>query len=264
MTDLYQNWCRDRRTVVGEKTLWRLAELDQGRGFALGELPGRVLNHYVSDDEIAAFLEALGYSGAAECIRTLLPEAATGRSGDLGEILAAEFVEERLDYEVPVRKLRGKDHRNMAMRGEDVIGVASDDEDQLWLLKGEAKSARSLSRRTVEDARTKLEENHGRPSAHSLIFVGRQLIQSEDRKRKDLGEKILNAATDQGTPANRLAHLLFTLSGNQVTAVIRIDFDAADGTREQHSANLRIPDHREFVEAVYRGVNKEVESIGDC
>ena len=175
----------------GSKTLWRLLERDGGREFALGELPSRVLSHYVNDDEIAEFVEALGYSGAAQCIRELLPEAAIGRSGDLGEILAGEFVEGRLGYKVPVRRLRGKDHREMAMRGEDVIGVAFDERERLKLLKGEAKSARRFSRATVEEARTRLEERHGRPSAHFPIFIARQLVTSEDPDRKELGGAIL-------------------------------------------------------------------------
>ena len=263
MSELYDNWCEDDQTQRRRKTLWRLSELEDGREHALEELPGRVLSHYVSDEEVAVILETLGYPAAAECIRTLLPEGARGRSGDLGEILAAEFVEERLGYIVPVRKLRDKDHRNMPMRGEDVIGVAHDDDDRLRLLKGEAKSAQVLSRQTVETARGKLEEDYGRPSAHFLMFVARKLIQSEDPERKELGREILREAKDGAVPRRRLAHLLFTLTGNQVDQVIRDDLNGADGSRPQLSVNLRIPDHGEFVEAVYEGAYEEVGSVGD-
>ena len=82
MTELYEDWCDADRSRNRRKTLWRLSELEDGREHALGELPGRVLNHYVSDDEVAEILETLGYPAAAECIRTLLPEGAIGRSGD--------------------------------------------------------------------------------------------------------------------------------------------------------------------------------------
>ena len=263
MAKLYGSWCRNRQTIDGIKTLWRLVERGRGREFALDVLPERVVGHYLANDEIAEFLEALEYSEVANCIRELLPTSAKGRSGDLGEILASEFVEEKLGYEVPVRRLRGKDHREMAMRGEDVIGVARDDENQLRLLKGEAKSARALSKATVEEARTRLEEDHGRPSAHSLIFVARQLIRSEDPESKELGRDILREASSRAIPKARLAHFLFTLSGNKAKRSIKDDFDAADGTRVQHSVNLRIPDHREFVEAVYDGASEEVGSLGD-
>ena len=253
MIKLYEHWCNTYRSRNRSKTLWRLSELEEGRVHALDELPSRVLNHYVSDDEVAEILEALGYPAAAKCIRTLLPEGAIARSGNLGEILAVEFVEELLGYEVPVRKLRDKDHRSMAMRGEDVIGVAHDDDGRLALLKGEAKSAQALSRGRVETARAKLDEDYGRPSAHSLIFVARKLIHSDDPNRKELGQKILREATSQAVPSRKLAHLLFTLTGNRVSQVIQNDLDGADDSRPQHSVNLRIPDHGNFVEAIYEG-----------
>lgn len=261
-TRLYDNWCRRQRAVDGSKTLWALVERERGRTFALGELPGRVLDHYVSHDEIATFLDELEFPEVARCIREILPTKPIGRSGDLGEILAVEFVEEMLDYTVPIRRLRVSDHREMAMRGEDVIGTAYDDEKRLTLLKGEAKSARSLSSATVKEARERLDDDRGRPSAHSLIFVARQLLASADSERKRLGSDILREATTRAMPKARLAHLLFTFSGNVVTQIMQADLDAADGTREQHSANLTIHTHGEFIEAVYEGVYREVESIG--
>ena len=263
MTNLYEHWCHDDRIVNKSKTLWRLSELEYGREHVMEELPGRILNHYISDDEVAEFMETLGYLAAAKCIRELLPEAVTGRSGDLGEILATEFVDERLGYEVPVRRLRHKDHRDMSMRGEDVIGVANDGNDELKLLKGEAKSAKVLQRTTIEEARTKLEDDHGRPSAFSLIFTARKLIMSDDSDRKGLGKKILREASQRSIPKGRLAHLLFTLSGNQVDRIIQKDLHATDDAREHHSVNLRIPDHSDFIKAIYDGAYMEAGSIGD-
>ena len=258
MSDLYQRWCDRELTVEGSKTLFFLTERESGRDETLKDLYDRVLNHYISDAEIAAFVETLGFPQAAESIRELLPMNAIGRSGDLGEILATEFVEERLEFKVPVKKLRYKDHRDMPMRGDDLIAVAYDNKKRLRILKGEAKSARSLSEATVARARERLEEDHGRPSAHSLIFVARKLIESENSGRKELGEDILRA-TNKPVPKRRLAHFLFTLSGNEVRDIVRVDFDAADGKREQHSVNLRIEDHREFVGAIYEGAS----SIGN-
>ena len=259
MADLYENWCREKRAENGRKTLWRLIEHEGVRDDVLEELSGRVLHHYVSDEDIAVFIEVLGYPKAADSIRGLLPQTTNGRSGDLGEILAVEFVEERLDYKVPVRKLRYKDHRDMAMRGEDVIAVTYDDRDRLKLLKGEAKSAEKLSKPTVKEARAKLESDHGRPSAHSLVFIARRLVQSKDPERRNLGKDILKESVNREVPKNRLGHLLFTFSGNPGSKIIRNDLESADGGREQHSVNLRIKDHREFIDTVYKGAL----SIGD-
>ena len=262
MDNLYDNWCRRHRRADGNKTLWYLVERQRGQRFALRELPIRVLDHYVSHEEIATFLDALQFPEVASCIRELLPSEAIGRSGDLGEILAVEFVEEVLDYTVPIRRLRFKDHREMAMRGEDIIGAGYDDENRLHLLKGEAKSARSLSRTIVKEARERLNERHGRPSAHSLIFVARQLFGIGNSKTNRLGSDILREAVTRTLPNMRIAHLLFTFSGNTVTEIMQSDIDAADDTRKQHSANVRTHNHGEFVEAVYDGVHGEVEAIG--
>ena len=50
MADLYDGWCRNRQSVDGIKTLWRLVERGRGREFALDMLPERVLDHYLADD----------------------------------------------------------------------------------------------------------------------------------------------------------------------------------------------------------------------
>jgi hypothetical protein len=63
-----------------------------------------------------------------------MPQQAKGRLGDLGEILATELVEERINLRVPVRRLRDKDGRNMAMRGDDFIGAGYGTDGKLWLL----------------------------------------------------------------------------------------------------------------------------------
>ena len=248
---LYENWCYQRTAKKGKKTLWHLTERKGARKIILEELSDRVLDHYIADEEIAEFFTALEFPKAAECIRTLLPTAPKSKSGDLGEILASEFIKERLEFEVPVKKLRYKDHREMAMRGEDVIGIAYDNKNQLELLKCEAKSAQRLSRETVNDARNTLEKDHGRPSAHSLIFIARQLIQCGDPHMKEMGVDLLEEATDREVPKSRLAHLMFTLSGSLVTKIFKDDLDAADGAREQHSVSLRIEDHPGFIKTVF-------------
>jgi hypothetical protein len=62
-----------------------------------------------------------------------------------------------------VRRLRYKDGRNMAMRGDDFIGAGYDGNgEKLWLLKGEAKSNKVLGKATVTSARKVLNRDNGR------------------------------------------------------------------------------------------------------
>src|SRR6056297_63626 len=207
MNDFFDTWLITAEETDQRKTLWRATEADTQRQNAVSELVSRTRSHYVKDDEIATFLETLGYDGTAEIIRTNYPEGPTCRSGDLGEILCAEVIEEWCDFEVPIRKLRYKDHRDQAMRGEDVIGVGESEEGQLRLLKAEAKSAKSLSADTVQSARAGLEANLGRPTPHSLIYLARRLLEMGGTK-EELGKRILAETVRQAVPKGRVTHCL--------------------------------------------------------
>lgn len=251
--DLYGQWCRSKKRTVGRnKKLWRLTEQENGRKFIWDDLCDRVRDHYVSNSEFRGFIDTVGYPEAAKLIRELLPLKPIGQSGDLGEILATEFVEENLSYQVPIRRLRYKDHREMPMRGDDMIGIACRKGKHIRILKGEAKSARRLSSTTVTEARRKLDENHGQPSPHSLVFIARMLIGDKDTSRNNTGKDILRWMSDEAMPKRKVTHLLFTLCSNQVKNIIRKDIDAADSGRKQFSVNLRIKEHQEFVSDVYK------------
>ncbi len=83
---------------------------------------GKCKQHYVSRQWLATF----GRKDLAAKLSTVLPVSKRQRSGDLGEILATEYVNlKEWDYQVPVLRLRWKDSRELPMRGEDVIGFNS-------------------------------------------------------------------------------------------------------------------------------------------
>ena len=91
------------------------------------------------------------------------------RSGDLDEILAAEYIAERTPFTVPIKRLCWKDNRNIAMRGEDVIGIERQPGSRTLRLKTEAKSRASLTAATVAEARAALDKDNGltfRPALH--------------------------------------------------------------------------------------------------
>ncbi|HIG9405343.1 TPA: Hachiman antiphage defense system protein HamA, partial [Klebsiella pneumoniae] len=106
--------------------------------------------HYTTEERIAAALAKLGKTAAAQMLNDLLPQTAHIRSGDLGEIYATEWIDAYSGYRAPIKRLRWKDHRNMAMRGDDVIGMLLDAETQrLSFLKTEAKSRINLRAQTL-------------------------------------------------------------------------------------------------------------------
>ncbi|MEL6363033.1 MAG: Hachiman antiphage defense system protein HamA, partial [Pseudomonadota bacterium] len=231
MDELFDTWCEATEEIDQNKTLWRATEKLDGRSTCIPEIARRVRSHYSSDEEISEFLAVLGFEKTADVLATLYPEGPKGRSADLGEIFGTEIIEEWCDHDVPIRKLRDKDHREQAMRGEDIIGVKIGEDDELYLLKGEAKSARSLSTSTVEEARASLEANAGRPTAHGLMFTARRLLGSGSSDDRDLGARVLTEVAHAAVPKSRLAHCFFAFTGNAAGEMLDDDFTAADGSR---------------------------------
>lgn len=169
--------------------------------------------HYTTEERIAAALAKLGKTAAAQMLNDLLPQTAHIRSGDLGEIYATEWIDAYSGYRAPIKRLRWKDHRNMAMRGDDVIGMLLDAETQrLSFLKTEAKSRINLRAQTLEEARSGLDKDSGLPSSHALSFISARLM--EIGTDAPLVDAIDEALYRHGIPPESVKHLLFTFSGN--------------------------------------------------
>lgn len=155
------------------------------------DLAETVRSHYGRLERIADDVERLGYKVAASILSEAMPQTPKRRSGDLGEILATELVEEEIGLRVPVRRLRYKDGRNIAMRGDDFIGAGYYGAgEKLWLLKGEAKSNKVLGKATVTSARKVLNRDNGRCTPDSLLFIANRLLESNDTDDNTLGRSL--------------------------------------------------------------------------
>jgi hypothetical protein len=123
----FNDWCLSddepvgphfRRVMTGQA-----ASLPTGIQATAAIVPG----HYASEEQVARALARLGKPAAAALIQGKLPTTKAIRSGDLGEIYATEWIDAHSGgYRAPIKRLRWKDHRNMAMRGDDVIGILQD------------------------------------------------------------------------------------------------------------------------------------------
>ena len=189
-----------------------------------------------------------------------MPRTPRARSGEIGEIIATEFIEHHTDFRVPVRRLRYKDGREMALRGDDFLGVDEDARERLLLLKGEAKSGVVMSGAVVSDARTRLSANDGRPTPISLLFVADQLLESAEQSDRSLGRSIRDEIAHTTVRSGRITHGLFALSGNSADALLAADLAAADGAHRHISIGFRVNDHRAFV----RDTFEEAGNHGDC
>ena len=249
---MFREWCEIQRTARGQhKTFYALTEKAGGRVAVLPQLAERVRNHYDDMTRIAEDVARLGFPAAASILKERLPRSKRTRSGELGEILATEFVEFGTGFRVPVRRLRYKDGREMALRGDDFIGVKQDERGALRLLKGESKSRHSLTPSVVRRARKTLRESYGRPTPISLLFVADRLLESGGTD-EDLGRRIRDEVANRSVPSERITHGLFVLSGNSASPILEADLEEADEHHDHISMAMRIDDHRDFVAETYR------------
>lgn len=223
-------------------------EFDNLKNALIGVLP----DYYVDPQSIAGTLARLGKSAAAQKLLTKIPEVKNIRSGDIGEILASDYIEESLGFNVPIRKLRWRDHRNMAMRGDDVIGIIVDQQQQtIKFLKAEAKANKKLGRGILEDARKELDLDDGFPAPHALEFVAERVRETGNQALSDLIEKVQLV---DGIRANQVEHLLFTFTASNPGTLQKESLDAYDGNIKQTSVGFRVTDHQELIAGVYQGV----------
>lgn len=224
---------------------------------AAGDIAQVIPDHYIAPESIAHTLERLGKSAAANKIRTKIPQTKKLRSGDLGEILATEYIDTKTGFGVPIKKLRWHDHREMAMRGDDVIGIMlSDDLNRPHFLKTEAKSRATLGRQALEDARLALDADDGRPAPHALAFVADRLREGGNI---ELADTIDDAQLKDGIAKQQMEHLLFTFTGSNPNNLQKVILEAYDGDIDQHAVGLWIKTHQKFIVDVFEEVENGLD-----
>lgn len=246
--DVLAVWLSEKVTAVGKHALRSLAEIDGRRDEVIDDLRDVCRSHYVSPDITAKRLAELGAPLTAALMKEHLPVSKKARSGDLGEILATELAERRLGFQVPVRRLRWKDGRNMALRGDDIFAVSRTATGALRLLKGESKSRAALSATAIAEAAASLDRDRGRPTRHSVLFVAERLReQGNDDLARELEEAVV--LSFRGI---LVEHLLFTLSGNSPDTHLFNHLTAIDNKRRRrHAVGVRIRDHGDFIELLF-------------
>lgn len=246
----FNDWCVAVDEQVGNHfrrvMTSQTANLPTGIQATAAIVPG----HYASEEHIARALTRLGKPAAAALIQGKLPTTKAIRSGDLGEIYATEWIDVHSGgYHAPIKRLRWKDHRNMAMRGEDVIGILLDPQTQrLHFLKTEAKSRVALTAQVLVDARAGLDKDGGLPSAHALSFISARLLELNNLP---LADAIDDALLKHGIPSQNVRHLLFTFSGNAPDAMLAESLQAYPGQFNQWGVGLRVEGHAAFIGAIY-------------
>src|SRR5690606_21510591 len=120
---------------------------------------------YLSKSSFERTMKSLGQQAAYSKLKSKFPQGKKLRSGDVGEVISRTYIEKHLDYVVPIKKLQWRNHREMDMRGNDVIAIKIDG-DEKQFIKGEAKSVQSMNNKTLDEARKELDQHDGKPSPH--------------------------------------------------------------------------------------------------
>ena len=249
----FNDWCRSSNAAVGIHGIFLLTGEPAKLTIGIDATAAVVPSHYAAEEQVSRALARLGKSAAAALIQGKLPTTKEIRSGDLGEIYATEWIDAHgAGYFAPVKRLRWKDHRNMPMRGDDVIAMLLDAQSQrLRFLKTEAKSRVRLTAQVLAGARIGLDKDGGLPSAHALSFISARLFELGDLP---LVDAIDDALLKHGIPTQNVHHLLFTFSDNAPDALLTASLRAYEGTITQWGVGLRIEGHADFVGAVYARV----------
>jgi hypothetical protein len=85
------------------------------------------------------------------------------------------------------------------------------------------------------------------------------LLESADDDDVQLGRDIRDEVGLKAVPADRIDHMLFTMSGNGPHASLKDDFSAAGTNRDHYVVNLHIEDHQDFIKEMY----EKAEDLGD-
>lgn len=235
---------------MGQHSVMVLFEYPGLRTCLAAELQETFRSHYMSQEMWSERIEALGAPETSGVLKELLPKTKRARSGDTGEILATEIAEQRLSYEVPIRRLRWKDGRDAALRGDDIVGMARDLKGSLRFLKGESKSRVALDSGTIGEAGKALDGDMGRPSRHAVLFIASRLRElSKAGLATELEKALLRSFS-----GHDVEHLLFVVSGNNPKNILaRHVADVGSAQPKRHAVGVWIPDHGQFIKQLFDG-----------
>jgi hypothetical protein len=249
----FTEWCVETETPVTTNTLRLLKAVPSKQGHAIAVMAAALPEYYASPNRISDLLTKLGKPAAAKYVAEKLPSKLTVMSGDLGEILCNAYVVEGTVFNRGIKRLRWKDHRNMSMRGEDVLAFRLGPKGGLHILKAEVKSLSAMTTKTIEEARGALAANQELPSPHAMLFVADQL---DDAGESDLRDALYKALLVDGVRTSQVTHMIFTFSQSNPSNLLTKNLTAYAGTVPQRYVALQVNGHQAFIKSVFKAVGK--------
>jgi len=252
--NLFQQWFLDGDCSSGSVRV--LQERKGARDQVLDTIVEAATDHVIG----LKVIESLGgFAKAMHVLKNRIPHAKIARSGMLGEILATEFLILETEFTAPIRRLRHRDTRDLAMRGDDVIGIQVKGA-RIRVMKVEAKSRAKLAKAAVDEARDGLAKHMGRPNPETLAFIECTLRLTG---RDDEAEPF--ATLQRKTMRARdVCHLLFTLSGNNPTKFLETSSSLVSRGIELRLCGCYVQQHAAFIKQIFDKCLARSERNGDC
>jgi hypothetical protein len=242
-SDLFAKWLISE--PVSTAGIEYYIEKKGAQATGLGLLKPLVADHFVGESTV---MKLGGYEKAAEVLQNSLPTSKRTRSGDLGELLATEYVNSQTEFTVPIKKLKWKSDRQMPMHGNDVLGLNYKSNPRR-LLKCECKSRKQFGDSAVKEASDGLDGFDGRANPSTLAFITKRLF---EENRDDEARMWNELQTKDTLPARNLTQMVFALGGNDPTpALAKCPKSKVKGIERRHAA-VRVAGYDDFIEAVYK------------
>lgn len=239
---LFTDWLEVVPSTATDVPLYK--ERMRGRSAGMKELGKLLVDHFVGEETV---MKIGGYPKAAKIILNSLPTTKRTQSGDLGELLATEYVDAQTSFRVPIRKLRWKSDRKMPMHGNDVIAIDKKG-SSVRVLKGESKSAGTVSGATVNGAAEGLDRDDGLPNPSTLAFIAKRLYEAG----RDAEGKVFEDLQASGAMvAKNVVHLIFTFAGKDPSKLLAAVPKPKKAGIKRTAVAVVIFDHGDFIEAVY-------------
>ncbi|WP_050769466.1 Hachiman antiphage defense system protein HamA [Blastopirellula marina] len=248
----FSQWFDEEECII--ETVTVLNESENGRIAVFEQFVTVAVDHVIG----LKVIESLGgFPQSTHVLKNRVPAGKIARSGFLGEILATEYVDEITEFNVPVRRLRHRDTRNLAMRGDDVLGFHVE-EPNVKVIKVEAKSRDRLKTATISEARNGLANHEGLPNPETLAFLECHLRQQGRDEEADP----ITRLQKQSIHASNICHLVFTVSGNSPTSFLEGNSTAVCQDIELRLCGCRLRHHAEFVKSVFDACLQRGEADG--
>lgn len=201
-------------------------------------------DHFVGESTV---LKLGGYEKAYTVLKNSLPTNKRTQSGDLGELLATEYVNSQTEFTVPIKKLKWKSDRQMPMHGNDVLGLSYENTPRR-VLKCECKSRNRFGDSAVAEASNGLDGFDGRPNPSTLAFITKRLF---EENKDDEAKMWSELQTKDALPARNITQMVFALGGNDPTPFLaKCPKAKVNGIQRKHAA-IKLSTYADFVETVY-------------